>query len=98
MNEGLFQGKSMNFSNEGLFPDLPHPPAMPKGDKAHVGIPGEGPAGARCGTCRHAVVPWSNSKRYYRCNLNKARWSNGEATDIHLKDQACPKWEPEQSP
>lgn len=78
---------------ETLFPDQPHTPAMPKGNRAHPGIPGDGPGGESCRTCSHPVLPGGTAKNYYKCGLMRPFWTHGPGSDIHLKDPACPKWE-----
>lgn len=48
--------------------------------------------GKTCRTCVQAVGR-SYGKVYYKCALNRARWTQGTATDIRLKDPACGMYE-----
>ena len=49
--------------------------------------------GKKCGTCKHCIG-YRQSKTWYKCKL----WfiSHSSATDIHLKDTACNKYESEE--
>lgn len=57
-------------------------------------IPGTGPKGETCGTCRHAVR-FHQAKVWYKCGRNEVRWTGGRATDILIKTAACKYWEGE---
>lgn len=59
--------------------------------RGHAGPPGEGPAGETCGSCRH-MVRNEMARTYFKCELQKARWTGGAATDVKARDPACPKW------
>ena len=65
-------------------------PEIPKG---YAAIPGTGPEGEKCRTCRHAVKRSGNARDYWKCSLMKARWTGGYGSDIRLKSPACSKWE-----
>ena len=47
--------------------------------------------GHLCKDCKNLVCVYHNGKRYYKCLL--IGLSPSKATDIHLKDIACKKWE-----
>lgn len=56
-------------------------------------LPGSGPAGETCGSCRHKVKPGG----YLKCGLMRNIWTHGAATDIRARWPACAKWEPKQA-
>lgn len=56
--------------------------------------PGTGPAGETCGTCRHRVSIRMAS-RYWKCALNRAKWTHGYSTDIRMRSPACSAWQDE---
>jgi len=58
------------------------------------GIPGTGPAGETCGSCRHHVIH-SYARDYHKCALAKAIWTGGPGSDILVRSPACSRWEPE---
>ena len=55
----------------------------------YASIPGTGPAGESCGTCRHMAT---NSK-WCKCELMRPRWTRGYGTDVLKKSPACSRWE-----
>jgi hypothetical protein len=58
--------------------------------KGYAALPGTGPAGEFCRTCKHAYARhWS--KNYWKCDLIKP--THGFGTDIRLKSPACRRWE-----
>jgi len=61
--------------------------------KGYVMPPGTGPAGETCRTCYHACKVNGGSKDYWKCGLNRHKWSGCAASDIRLKSPACRKWE-----
>lgn len=61
--------------------------------RGHAALPGTGPDGETCGTCRH-MVRRKFSKAFLKCGLNEAAWTRGPASDIRARDAACRKWEP----
>lgn len=70
--------------------------AMPK-PKARPPLVGLGPPGETCGTCVHAVKVAGGARYFYKCELNRDRWTHGAGTDIRLRDLACSLWQgPEQ--
>lgn len=58
--------------------------------KGYAAQPGTGPEGESCKTCRHRVRVLG---KYNKCNLVKAFWTGGFATDVLVKSPACQKWE-----
>jgi len=60
--------------------------------KGYAWHPGTGPEGETCKTCRFPVQG-CGSKTYYKCEMNKARWTHSRRTDILLKAPACRHWE-----
>jgi len=82
---------------DSLFPDFDFKgPPKPKGfhpkKRGHAGIPGTGPKGETCKTCRH-IYRNHMAKVYLKCALNRVRWTGGSASDIRARDLACEKWE-----
>lgn len=71
----------------------------PKGGKHYVrpqgfrGMPGAGPAGESCRTCKHRVILGYHNKTYPKCGLMKERWTHGRGTDILVSSPACEYWE-----
>lgn len=65
----------------------------PKSKKhGHAAIPGTGPDGETCGSCRH-LYRRAMSKTYLKCGLMRAYWTGGEGTDVRARDAACRRWE-----
>ncbi|NVJ90855.1 MAG: hypothetical protein HWE34_04315 [Methylocystaceae bacterium] len=60
--------------------------------KGYAWHPGTGPDGETCKTCRYPVDCGCN-RTFYKCEMNKARWTNSRRTDILLKAPACRHWE-----
>lgn len=58
----------------------------------HAWLPGTGPAGETCKTCKHYYVK-QMSKSYRKCGLMQEFWTGGPGTDIRASDPACKKWE-----
>jgi hypothetical protein len=56
--------------------------------------PGSGPAGETCETCVHSWRVQGGRKRYWKCALIKANWTNSYGTDIQLSAPACQLWKP----
>ena len=60
--------------------------------RGHAAMPGTGPEGETCGSCRHlARIRLANT--YLKCALNEARWTGGRKSDVRAKDAACAKWQ-----
>ena len=58
----------------------------------YASVPGTGPAGEMCSTCRH-IYRKRMAKTYIKCALVAARWTGGGGTDIKSRAPACSKWE-----
>ena len=77
---------------------LPHDVAeklnRPKGrtDRAHAALPGTGPDGETCGSCKF-LVRFRQANAWFKCGLREKQWTGGHATDICKKDLACRHWE-----
>ncbi len=61
--------------------------------QGHYRLPGSGPEGETCKTCKYSVAPGRSLHRYYKCQLIYKGWTHGYASDIRLKDPACSGWE-----
>lgn len=58
----------------------------------YAALPGTGPAGETCGSCRHRTNR-AMSKSYPKCALMRAHWTGGYGTDILVRAPACRRWE-----
>lgn len=58
----------------------------------HAAVPGSGPLGETCGTCRH-LARKRMSKTYLKCELARAYWTGGAGSDVKSRDPSCSKWE-----
>lgn len=58
----------------------------------HAAPPGTGPQGETCRSCQH-LERMRYAKTYFKCALNKAKWTHGSKTDIKAGDPSCQKWE-----
>lgn len=56
----------------------------------YAGVPGRGPEGQTCGTCRHDS--YYTSSDFHKCGLTRTNWTNGGATDIKVRAPACQFW------
>jgi hypothetical protein len=83
------------FGEEIVLIDAPKQPR--RGGKDWLGgyamRPGSGPAGERCGTCRHDVKVNGGTRDYHKCALCKPNWTHGPGSDIKQRSPACSKWE-----
>lgn len=61
---------------------------------AYAAVPGSGPSGETCKTCRHSFARSMTSKRYWKCGLVPI--THGPATDIRVGSPACSKWQASQ--
>lgn len=69
----------------------PRKPTQPKG---YAAMPGTGPEGEKCQTCRHkASTGNSHARVYWKCILMRNAWTGGPGTDIRMRSPACSKWE-----
>lgn len=65
---------------------------VPAKRRGHAAQPGSGPAGKTCQHCKH--LRWTaTATRHFKCDLMRAHWTGGYATDIKARDAACSKWE-----
>lgn len=62
--------------------------------RGHAGLPGNGPEGETCKTCKHYTII-RLSKDYRKCGLTRPKWTGGPGTDIRAGDPACEFWEAE---
>jgi hypothetical protein len=60
--------------------------------RGYAHMPGSGPPGETCGTCKHKRAK-AMAKTYYKCELRRGTWTSGAGTDILLKSPACKFWE-----
>jgi hypothetical protein len=60
----------------------------------HAALPGSGPIGETCGSCRH-LYRKRMSKTYLKCGLCRDHWTGGAGTDVRARDASCAKWGPE---
>lgn len=76
---------------------VPPPPGTDKRrvtqPKGYAAPPGTGPQGETCKTCEHYVRRDGSAKKYLKCALVRARWTNGPGTDIKAGSPACLYWE-----
>lgn len=66
------------------------PKPRPKG--LYAALPGTGPEGETCGSCRH-LYRREMAKTYLKCSLMQGKWTGGGGTDIKARAPACSKWE-----
>lgn len=62
----------------------------------YADVPGTGPEGQTCKTCRH-LVRKQMAKTYFKCALMRHRWTGGGGSDVKAKAPACARWETEES-
>ncbi len=55
----------------------------------YAALPGSGPAGEKCGGCKNFV----RFSTYSKCDLCRAQWTGGLATDALARTPACKYWE-----
>jgi hypothetical protein len=59
-------------------------------------LPGTGPEGETCGTCRYLVRRRNSEGRgntHPKCGKMQHRWTHGAATDIRVRWPACSHWD-----
>lgn len=56
----------------------------------YAGMPGAGPAGETCGSCKHI-----QRGKWRKCGHPRAYRSSSEASDIQARTPACQFWERE---
>jgi hypothetical protein len=82
---------------DGLFGPQPGPAHVSKTGrrntipKGYAGMPGTGPSGKRCKHCEHCVAV-ELAKRYWKCALNRGRWTHGRGSDIKINSPACSRF------
>lgn len=70
------------------------PKRKPTAKNGYAALPGTGPAGEICKTCRHKVTASNGgAKSFIKCLLRKATWTHGPGTDILAHSPACNKWQ-----
>ena len=52
---------------------------------------GTGPPSETCGSCAN-LYRRAFSKTYLKCELMRATWTGGAATDVKARDAACARW------
>jgi hypothetical protein len=60
--------------------------------KGYIAMPGSGPAGETCGSCKH-LVRKQMSKTYLKCALASSFWTGGRGSDVLARSPACKRWE-----
>jgi hypothetical protein len=60
--------------------------------KGYAALPGSGPAGETCKSCRH-IVRKRMAKTYLKCGLMERSWTGGTGSDIRACAPACSRWE-----
>jgi len=58
----------------------------------YADVPGKGPAGQTCRTCRF-LTRVGRSRRYPKCELARAGWSSTRRTDVLVNSPACRLWQ-----
>jgi hypothetical protein len=61
----------------------------------YAALPGTGPEGEKCKTCRHIRRVMGGNKAFPKCAL--IRWTKGPGTDIKVGSPACSRWAPQES-
>lgn len=62
--------------------------------KGYAALPGTGPEGERCKTCKHLAIRWM-ARTYFKCGLMRGVWSGTRSTDVLVNSPACRRWEPD---
>lgn len=60
--------------------------------KGYPALPGTGPAGQTCASCHH-LVRKQMANTYLKCELMRAHWTGGGATDVRAGSPACRRWQ-----
>lgn len=61
----------------------------------YAALPGTGPQGEKCKTCRHIRRVQGGAKTFPKCAL--ICWTKGPGTDIKVGAPACSRWAPQES-
>jgi hypothetical protein len=66
---------------------------LAKGAKktGYAALPGTGPAGETCKSCRH-FSRHKQANTWFKCELMRALWTRGHGTDIKAGSPACRRW------
>lgn len=59
--------------------------------KGYVALPGSGPAGETCCSCKH-LVRRRMAKTYLKCGLMQRGWTRRAASDVQARYPACSRW------
>ena len=59
--------------------------------RGYAAIPGTGPAGETCRSCKH-LVRKRMGKTYLKCGLMTRYWTGGGGSDVRAKSPACRHW------
>ena len=81
--------EAVNIFGEPIVLEVSTARRKPTVKRGYAALPGTGPAGETCKTCRHA----KRFGGYSKCGLQRNAWTGGEGTDILLKSPACRRWE-----
>ena len=69
-------------------------PKLKRPKKGHADVPGTGPDGETCGTCKHDARTSNGGKKvWHKCELMRRFWTSSYGSDIRCKDGACRLWE-----
>ncbi|MAF43446.1 MAG: hypothetical protein CMI54_04655 [Parcubacteria group bacterium] len=64
--------------------------------RGYASPPGSGPSGKTCRQCEHYIIRYTAAGYTKpKCGLNRAKWTNGRASDIKVSSPACSKFETE---
>jgi hypothetical protein len=61
--------------------------------RGYAAIPGTGPIGETCKTCKHYESVGGGSRSFPKCGLMRGDWTHGPGTDILARAPACRSWE-----
>ncbi len=75
--------------HQSSLPGIGQPIRIKGGTNAYPAMPGTGPDGETCKTCRFSHFR-GHGKRYWKCELVKT--TNGPGTDIRVGSPACHRW------
>ena len=67
-------------------------PAKGAKKTGYAALPGTGPPGETCKTCKH-FYRHEMGKTYFKCSLMRLIWTHGPGSDIKAKSPACKRWE-----
>ena len=61
--------------------------------RGYAELPGTGPAGETCSSCKFKVSVIGGARSFPKCKLFEHGWTRGGASDIRVKSPACQLWE-----